>query len=186
MNTTTQNKPLGYWLAVVEHSTHDALRSAFADHGVSRREWRILNVLAQSPSSLEDLKACMPPRGRGHRGDGHHSDGDRGDAPRREQKPGRPPIAEVLNALCERGWVAETSGAFALTDDGAHALANLGEHVAAVRAKAGNGIPDADYATTVATLERMARNLGWTEDSPHPRGRRGPGRGSGRGRGRQS
>jgi hypothetical protein len=30
--------------------------------------------------------------------------------------------------------------------------------------KAREGVSDEDYATTVATLEKMARNLGWDED----------------------
>ena len=39
------------------------------------------------------------------------------------------------------------------------------------------GVSDEDYATTMATLEKMARNLGWTESDRHA----GPGRGFGRG-----
>ena len=55
--------------------------------------------------------------------------------------------------------------------------------------KAREGISDEDYATTMATLEKMALNLGWSEDDDFgPRGRgfgpgfgRGPKRGFGRG-----
>ena len=43
--------------------------------------------------------------------------------------------------------------------------------------KAREGVSDEDYATTMATLEKMARNLGWTESDRHA----GPGRGFGRG-----
>ena len=32
-----------------------------------------------------------------------------------------------------------------------------------------DGISDEDYATTMATLEKMARNLGWSEDQQHER-----------------
>ena len=42
--------------------------------------------------------------------------------------------------------------------------------------KAREGISDEDYATTMATLEKMARNLGWTEEDQFDRG---PGRGFG-------
>jgi hypothetical protein len=39
------------------------------------------------------------------------------------------------------------------------------------------GISDEDYATTMATLEKMARNLGWDESQRPERGfGRGPGR----------
>lgn len=50
------------------------------------------------------------------------------------------------------------------------------------------GISDEDYATTMATLEKMARNLGWEESQGEPGGHpwraRGYGRGHGRGHGR--
>lgn len=50
--------------------------------------------------------------------------------------------------------------------------------------KAREGVSEEDYATTMATLEKMARNLGWDESqrpdfAPSP----GPGRGFGRGKG---
>jgi len=46
--------------------------------------------------------------------------------------------------------------------------------------KARADISDEDYATTMATLEKMARNLGWDEEQEMPRGGHGPfGRGHG-------
>lgn len=45
------------------------------------------------------------------------------------------------------------------------------------------GISDEDYATTMATLEKMARNLGWDESQRPERGH-GPAFGHGHGRGR--
>ncbi|HOY82656.1 MAG TPA: hypothetical protein PK282_01075 [Rhodoglobus sp.] len=55
--------------------------------------------------------------------------------------------------------------------------------------KARADISDEDYATTMATLEKMARNLGWSDDQEIPRhghgfgpfGRGGRGHGFGRG-----
>lgn len=43
------------------------------------------------------------------------------------------------------------------------------------------GISDEDYATTMATLETMARNLGWDESQGMPGGHPGRGRWPGRG-----
>jgi hypothetical protein len=82
-----------------------------------------------------------------------------------------------------------------------HALAH--EYRTGLGEKARAGVSDEDYATTMATLETMARNLGWTEDDeqgfgPRFGGRRGfgpgfapqfgpgfgPHRGHGRGHGR--
>lgn len=170
MNTTTHNKPLGFWLAVVEHRTHDAMRAAFADQGVSRREWRLLNVIAQAPVTIDELKAAMPPRGgRGHGLRHRRPESERmsrDERPGRGERPTRRSTIEMLDALVERGWLTSDGGQFAITDEGSRMTADLGERISSVRATAGNGIPDADYATTVATLQAMARNLGWAPREP--------------------
>ena len=50
-----------------------------------------------------------------------------------------------------------------------HALAH--EYRKGLGDAAREGISDEDYATTMATLERMARNLGWDEEqAPFERG----------------
>ena len=60
-----------------------------------------------------------------------------------------------------------------------HALAH--EYRKGLGATARAGISDEDYATTMATLEAMARNLGWTEDDDADFGPRGGRRGFGPG-----
>ena len=67
------------------------------------------------------------------------------------------------------------------------------EYAAALGDTAREGVSDEDYATTMATLEQMARNLGWDESQGEPGwGPRGPwssgawgrgGRGHGHGHG---
>lgn len=57
------------------------------------------------------------------------------------------------------------------------------EYYRGLDAAAREGISDEDYATTMATLEKMARNLGWEESQGEPGGRPWHGRGYGRGRG---
>lgn len=47
------------------------------------------------------------------------------------------------------------------------------EYYSGLDATARDGISDEDYATTMATLEAMARNLGWTDSQGMPPG--GPG-----------
>ena len=181
MNTTTHNKPLGFWLAVVEHRTRNAMREAFADQAVSRREWRILNVVAQSPVTAEELSAAMPPRGRAGKGYGGHDDSGHGDLAAHDRhdrhdlrRPVRRTTAEVVDALVGRGWLASDDGKLSVTDEGSRMMSGFGQRVASVRAKTGAGISDVDYATTIDTLKAMAVNLGWTEDSARPhRGRRG-------------
>jgi hypothetical protein len=56
------------------------------------------------------------------------------------------------------------------------------EYRATLGDTAREGISDEDYATTMATLEKMARNLGWDESQRHEHGF-GPRRGRGFGHG---
>jgi hypothetical protein len=70
-------------------------------------------------------------------------------------------IQRVLADFVERGWVWFDGDRATLTEEGRAAHDAAFEQVGAVRAELVNGIPEADYATTMATLEAMARNLGW-------------------------
>ena len=79
--------------------------------------------------------------------------------PRRNRRGHR--IQRVLADFVERGWVWFDGDRATLTDEGRAAHDAAFERVETVRAELVNGIPEADYATTMATLEAMARNLGW-------------------------
>lgn len=57
------------------------------------------------------------------------------------------------------------------------------EHYRSLDATARAGISDEDYATTMATLEAMARNLGWSEADDAERRDAHHGRGHGHGHG---
>ena len=88
--------------------------------------------------------------GPGAHGRPHHHEGRRGHR-----------IQRVLADFVERGWVWFDGDRATLTDEGRAAHDAAFERVETVRAELVNGIPEADYATTMATLEAMARNLGW-------------------------
>ncbi|QNE36450.1 MarR family winged helix-turn-helix transcriptional regulator [Leifsonia shinshuensis] len=89
---------------------------------------------------------------------------------------GRPPFAgrhgfdgrcrggvdRILADFVERGWVWFDGDRATLTDEGRAAHDAAFERIRTVRASVAEGIDPADLATTLATLEAMARNLGWT------------------------
>lgn len=92
-----------------------------------------------------------------------------------------------LGRLIELGWVTDADGTWTLTNEGQGAKERLGAIVDGIRAKVTDAVPANDLATTIATLEQLARAFGWDENTPLPRGRRhhhgsGP-HGSGRGHG---
>ena len=84
-----------------------------------------------------------------------------------------------LRSLAERGWVAETDGTWTLTDEGRAAKARLSETVDGIRSRVAGAVSEADFATTLASLQAMARELGG-DDLAAGFGRPGPGRGFGR------
>lgn len=84
----------------------------------------------------------------------------------------RPLNGHKLHRLVERGWVAPEGDGWALTDDGRAAKDRLGTIVEEIRAKVADVVSPEDMATTLASLEKIARAFGWDEETPLPRGRR--------------
>ena len=142
-------RPLGYWLRTVDALITSEFAKAFDGEGVTRRDWMVLNVIA----------------------------GD-ADAPAFAERLARK--GKRLRGLEQRGWVEETGdGSWVLTDEGRAAKERLGAIVEGVRSRVAGAVPPEDYATTVASLEAIARALGWDENARMPR----PGFGRGFGRG---
>ncbi|WP_164234598.1 hypothetical protein [Microbacterium hydrocarbonoxydans] len=96
----------------------------------------------------------------------------------------RPLHARKLEGLIARGWVTQEGTGWALTDEGRAAKERLGALVDGIRATVADAVSPEAFATTLASLEKMAVALGWDESTPLPRrrGRQGSPRGFGRGR----
>jgi hypothetical protein len=143
----TDRRPLGFWLRTVDALITREFAAAFDGADIDRRDWMLLNAL----SGDTELPAF---------------------AERFIRKGKR------LRRLAERGWVEEAGdGTWSLTDQGRAAKEQLGTIVDGIRSRVAGAVPPEDYATTMASLEAIARELGWEE------GQRMPRRGFGRGRG---
>ena len=135
------DRPLAYWLALVDRLVEEKFSAALEEHGVTRTQWKVLGVLASGPTSgaeLEGALADMPP------------DADGGSA------------AEELAELIESGWV-HSDGDYSITDRGASAYDRLADVVDELRASLTEGLSDEEQSATAVALERMARNLGWND-----------------------
>jgi hypothetical protein len=162
----TDRRPLGYWLDAIRGPLRENLRDAFATFGVTRREWRTLTTLHSGPASAAEVEATLPPhRARGPVG---AKSGTHPERPHRERRT----IEQVLDGFVSRGWASLDRGSYALTAEGERIHDAILTGVQSVRERVTAGIPDADYATTMATLERIATNVGWDpENRPMRRGR---------------
>lgn len=137
-------RQIGYWLALTNRLIDERFAHTLDEHGVTRRQWHLLDVLSRGPRPAAELEAELAPMGSG------------ADAAS---------IAEDVAELAESGWIlAEDAPAgprYAISERGSVAHDRLAEVVEAERTRVSDGVSDADRATTVAVLETVARNLGW-------------------------
>lgn len=152
----TDRRPLGFWLRAIDGQLRQTMREAFAGFGVTRREWRVLTTLHAAPASLAEIETALPPRR-------EHPHGPRGHRT----------LEQVLDGFVQRGWSTVDRGSYALTAEGERIHDAVLANVQKVRTQVTAGIPDADYATTMSTLERIAGNVG-VDPAARPMRRRGP------------
>jgi len=141
----TDQRPIGFWLKLVDRLIDEQFASTLDEHGVTRRQWQLLNVLSLGPASIEELDAAVAPFL----------------APATDESEAES-SAEHLTELIESAWVDATPTAYELTERGETAFRKLADVVAENRAVVGRGITDAEYVATVDVLRRVATNLGYT------------------------
>jgi len=54
-------RPIGFWLKLVDRLIDEQFASTLEEHGVTRRQWQLLNVLTQGPATVEQLDAAVAP-----------------------------------------------------------------------------------------------------------------------------
>ncbi|NQX12358.1 MarR family transcriptional regulator [Microbacteriaceae bacterium VKM Ac-2855] len=133
-------RPIGYWLKLVDRLIDERFAETLDEHGVTRRQWQLLNVLSRGPGTTEQLDAAVAP----------FLQDDDGES-----------AAEHLTELVESGWITAGDAGFAITERGTLAFTRLAEVVAANRTAATQGLTQEQYDETLRVLEVLARNLGW-------------------------
>src|ERR1700709_1691253 len=134
-------RPIGYWLRLVDGLIDDQFAGTLDEHGVTRMQWQLMNVLARGQASVEMLDAAVKPF----------------------LVAGGDTTIDHLTELIESAWVDATPTGYELTERGHGALDRLTNVVAEQRTVMAAGVAESEYLTTTSTLERMARNLGWSE-----------------------
>jgi DNA-binding MarR family transcriptional regulator len=146
----TTVRPIGFWLKLVDRLIDDGFGRTLDEHGVTRRQWQLLNILDANAATGEQLSSAIRP----------FLQGDAAAA----AETGEPATAEEnLEELIESDWVVLEGEFYALTDRGRTLFEKLRVVVTGMRDQVSEGVSEADYATTLATLERMAANLGWRD-----------------------
>lgn len=144
-NEDRRTLPLGYWLRAVDALVGREFATALGAEDVDRRDWMLLNAVSGDIA----VPAWLASRTHGRGG-------------------------KRLRALTERGWITRTEDSWTLTDEGRAAHARLGGIVDGIRDRVSGAVSPEDYATMTASLEAIARELGWDENERMPRfGRHG-------------
>lgn len=138
-----ESRPIGFWLKLVDRLIDEQFAATLEEHGVTRRQWQLLNVLSREPAMVEQLDAAVAP----------FLSADETES-----------SAEHLSELIESAWVDATPTGYELTDRGRSAFQRLATVVDELRARVSEGLTKEQYDETVVALERMARNLGWSGD----------------------
>jgi hypothetical protein len=137
-------RPIGYWLKLVDNLVDEQFATTLDEHGVTRMQWQLMNVLARGSASVGQLDAAVAPF---------------------LAADGATTSLDHLSELIESAWVDATPTGYELTERGQAALERLTTVVATQRTQMSAGLTEADYLTTIATLQQMATNLGWQGDS---------------------
>jgi DNA-binding MarR family transcriptional regulator len=138
----TDQRPISFWLKLVDRLIDDQFAMTLDEHGVTKQQWQLLNVLAHSPSTLEKLDAAMAPFQYGSATES---------------------AMDHLAELVESGWVVVVAGTeFDVTERGRAAFEGLAAVVSENGRRAHEGVTEQEYGETLGILERIARNLGYT------------------------
>jgi hypothetical protein len=130
-------KPLGYWLQHLHSLLEEQFATVLSDLGVDRRQWQLLNTLSRGGRTRGDLRDALAPFWSS-----------------REPNPD-----SALADLAARGWVVESDGAIALTQQGAAAHTELAQRVDRTRRVVADGLTPEQYHETVRILTVMSANV---------------------------
>jgi len=145
----TDQRPIGFWLKLVDRLIDERFANTLEEHGVTRRQWQLLNVLSRGNATGAQLDATLAP---------FLSAID------------DETVKEHLAELVGSGWVLLSPSGYSLTDPGRTALTALASTVDKTRVITADGISEQRYAQTLETLERMgpALAIGLLPHRPRP------------------
>ncbi|MGC4804269.1 MarR family winged helix-turn-helix transcriptional regulator [Micromonospora sp. DT233] len=131
--------PIGLLLRKLDGLIDERFECALGNRDISRRQWQLLNMLAEGPATSDALNAAVAP----------FLDRTTGET-----------VEPHLAPLATRGLVvAATGGAYELTETGRALLESLAEEVRAIRDRTVRGLADGEYDRVVAGLQTMVANL---------------------------
>lgn len=131
MYMSDDNKPIGYWVRLLDRLIEETFQRVLAAEGLTRRDWQVLTALGGGADPRTELAPFWT----------HRDEAD-----------------EVLAELAGRGWV-RLGDPPQLTTAGQAAHTDLQRRVGAARRIVADGFTAEQYRAVVDGLRRMATNL---------------------------
>src|SRR5689334_21651180 len=122
------SQPIGYWSGEAYRSVVGRIRAELAVEGLTQPHWWTLNHVAGAPSTWNRVMLAEKLK----RFDDLGIDFD-----------------DVFDDLVSRGWMKEEAGALTLTEEGEAGRLRARDRNARVHQQMHEGIPTADYVTTL-------------------------------------
>jgi hypothetical protein len=144
MNT---QQPISYWVKLVDRLIDDLFASTLEEHGITRRQWQLLNVLSAGAADVEKLDIEIAP---------YLTPATAGAPP----TPGTHSSSlESLTELVESDWLSTEGDLYQLTAHGSTVVERLTAVITTERQRATVGVTTEQYSTAITVLETMVRNL---------------------------
>ncbi|MDQ8705929.1 MarR family winged helix-turn-helix transcriptional regulator [Streptomyces sp. LHD-70] len=132
------NQPIGYWSWAANKAVIDYIRAGLTEVGLTQPQWWVISQVREGARPREDVFTML----RGYL--------DVGDALRSD-----------IDELIERGILATADEeSISLTDTGHDLLERATARQRKSLARIHEGVPDADFLTTLKVLQRMIHNTG--------------------------
>jgi DNA-binding MarR family transcriptional regulator len=138
-------RPVDFWLRLLDRLINEHFGRTLEEHGVTRRQWEVMNLLSRGPAAHDELVEALAP---------FHSEVQARS------------LADELAELEDSGWLLRSEQAYELTELGQTSYHRLEPVLRATDEEIGRNITPEDYATMLEVMERMAINLGWQEAAP--------------------
>ena len=138
-------RPVDFWLRLLDKLINEHFGKTLEEHGVTRRQWEVMNLLSRGPASHDELVEALAP---------FHSEVQ------------ARTLTDELAELEDSGWLLRRDQAYELTELGHTSYQRLEPVLRATDEEIGRDISPEDYATLLEVMERMAINLGWQEAVP--------------------
>ena len=127
-------RPIGWWVKRLDALLEQAVDSAVAGEGLTRRHWQVLHSLADDAGPEGDLRSTLA-----------DFTGD---------------VGAVVTDLVGRGWVQRSADdGLALTAEGRAGHDRVAAAVARVRKHVADGLSAQEYERVILVLGRMVENV---------------------------